>query len=605
MEQIRLENEQIEVTVNIHGAELRSLKSKADGQEYLWNADAKYWGRTSPVLFPFVGGVKNKVYRHEGKEYPMNQHGFARDMDFTLISRSTDEAWLALEDTDETRKVYPFHFHLEIGYRLEGTAVRVMWKVKNTNEKNMYFAIGAHPAFFCPVREGEKQSEYFLKFKDGEGNAPESLTNTVFGEGGVVTTQKKEYKLYKRRWVVLLSFVCVNAVMQYGWAFFSSIVTDAWHFYGFQDAASGEAAISALTMIIMGCMIVFSIPASWVFEKIGWYKTVSIAGIVLMVFTLLRGFIGGSSYTALVITTTGIAVTQPFIINAFGMISALWFPPAERGIANGWGMISTYLGVVMAQFGVPWLMSTFGLDIPGALKVFGFLSIPMILWFILFAREKPPTPPADEDLIERISFADGMKQLAKNKKFIYALLVFWLLQGVYFTLTTLMEPILQFFNGGSMDSLFIGTLGTILTVTGVITTLVLPIASDRSKSKKRKPIVLVCEIGTLVGLVLIITGHTVGLQILMACCLGIFLTGVTPIVMVLGYESAYPVSEGTTESLMQLGANGWGLICLLAVNGIFQGNHMGTLVFFLAGTVLSLVLTMMIKEASLKERRIE
>ena len=103
--------------------------------------------------------------------------------------------------------------------------------------------------------------------------------------------QKKEYKLYKRRWVVLLSFVCVNAVMQYGWAFFSSIVTDAWHFYGFQDAASGEAAISALTMIIMGCMIVFSIPASWVFEKIGWYKTVSIAGIVLMVFTLLRGFI--------------------------------------------------------------------------------------------------------------------------------------------------------------------------------------------------------------------------------------------------------------------------------------------------------------------------
>lgn len=356
--------------------------------------------------------------------------------------------------------------------------------------------------------------------------------------------------------------------------------------------------------VVAGSTLLAFLPES-VTSAMANYKTVSIAGIVLMVFTLLRGFIGGSSYTALVITTTGIAITQPFIINAFGMISALWFPPAERGIANGWGMISTYLGVVMAQFGVPWLMSTFGLDIPGALKVFGFLSIPMILWFILFAREKPPTPPADEDLIERVSFADGMKQLAKNKKFIYALLVFWLLQGVYFTLTTLMEPILQFFNGGSMDSLFIGTLGTILTVTGVITTLVLPIASDRSKSKKRKPIVLVCEIGTLVGLVLIITGHTVGLQILMACCLGIFLTGVTPIVMVLGYESAYPVSEGTTESLMQLGANGWGLICLLAVNGIFQGNHMGTLVFFLAGTVLSLVLTMMIKEASLKERRIE
>ena len=195
MEQIRLENEQIEVTVNIHGAELRSLKSKADGQEYLWNADAKYWGRTSPVLFPFVGGVKNKVYRHEGKEYPMNQHGFARDMDFTLVSESADEIWFALEDTEETYQAYPFHFHLEIGYKLEDTSVKVMWKVKNTNKTDMYFAIGAHPAFFCPVHEGEKQSDYYLSFRDGEGNAPESLINTVFGEGGVVTTQKKEYKL--------------------------------------------------------------------------------------------------------------------------------------------------------------------------------------------------------------------------------------------------------------------------------------------------------------------------------------------------------------------------------------------------------------------------
>lgn len=416
---------------------------------------------------------------------------------------------------------------------------------------------------------------------------------------------KKEFKLYKRRWVVLLSFVCVNAVMQYGWAFFSSIVTDAWHFYGFQDAASGETAISALTMIIMICMITLSVPASWVFEKIGWYKTVAIAGIVLMVFTLLRGFVGGSSYMALVITTTGIAITQPFIINAFGMISALWFPPSERGIANGWGMISTYLGVVMAQFGVPWIMETFNLDIPGTLKVFGFLSIPMIMWFVIFSREKPPTPPADEEIIERVSFGEGMKQLIKNKKFICALLVFWLLQGVYFTLTTLMEPILQFFNGGGLDSMFVGTLGTILTFTAVVTTLVLPIASDHSKSKKRKPIVLVCEVGTLVGLGLVITGHTVGLQILMACCLGVFLTGVTPVVMVMGYEAAYPVSEGTTESLMQLGANGWGLICLLAVNGIFRGNHAGTLAFFIVGSVIALILTLMIKEASLKDRRIE
>ena len=192
---MKLENEILYVEMVEHGAELTRIYNKKTGAEILWNADPKFWKRHSPVLFPNVGKTWHNVVKIQGEQYPTSQHGFARDMDFTLISRSTDEAWLALEDTDETRKVYPFHFHLEIGYRLEGTAVRGMWKVKNTNEKNMYFAIGAHPAFFCPVREGEKQSEYFLKFKDGEGNAPESLTNTVFGEGGVVTTQKKEYKL--------------------------------------------------------------------------------------------------------------------------------------------------------------------------------------------------------------------------------------------------------------------------------------------------------------------------------------------------------------------------------------------------------------------------
>ena len=174
-EQIKLENDQIEVIVNYHGAELRSLKKKATEQEYLWNADAKYWGRTSPVLFPFVGGVKNKVYRHEGKEYPMNQHGFARDMEFSLVSQSADEVWFALEDTEETYKVYPFHFHLEIGYRLEDASVSVLWKVKNINDTEMHFAIGAHPAFFCPLHEGEKQSAYYLGFRDGQGKAPEAL----------------------------------------------------------------------------------------------------------------------------------------------------------------------------------------------------------------------------------------------------------------------------------------------------------------------------------------------------------------------------------------------------------------------------------------------
>lgn len=414
----------------------------------------------------------------------------------------------------------------------------------------------------------------------------------------------KEFIVYKRRWLVLFSFVCVNAVMQYVWCTFSSITTDAWKFYGFKDAASGEAGISMLTMIIMVGMITLSVPASALFHKIGWCKSVAIAGIILAFFTCLRGFIG-HTYAGLIVCTIGAACTQPFIINAFGMIAAYWFPPKERGVANGWGMVSTYIGVVMAQFGVPWLMNSFNMDIPQILKVYGFLSIPMILFFVIVAREKPITPPCDEELIERVDFKEGMRSLMSNKRFINALIVFWIMQGIYFSFTTLIEPIMQYFNNNSLDGMFIGTLGTIITVTGTIATLVLPIMSDHTKSKKRLPMIRICQVGALVGLILVMYGHTVGLLITSACLLGVFLTGITPVLMVFGYETAYPVSEGITESLMQLGANGIGLVYLLFINGVFRGHHLGTMIFFAIGMVVCIIMTGFSKEASLKERMLE
>ena len=96
----------------------------------MWNADPAYWGRTSPVLFPFVGGVRDKKYRIGDREYPMGQHGFARDREFVLTEQSGATAWFALEDDAASREVYPFRFRLEIGYRLEGQSLHVMWRVR-------------------------------------------------------------------------------------------------------------------------------------------------------------------------------------------------------------------------------------------------------------------------------------------------------------------------------------------------------------------------------------------------------------------------------------------------------------------------------------------
>ena len=412
------------------------------------------------------------------------------------------------------------------------------------------------------------------------------------------------YTLYKRRWLVLLAFICCNIVQIYVWTTFSSIVTDAWKFYGFTDAASGEFAMSVVTLVFMIGMITLSVPASLVFAKIGWYKTVSIAAIVVMLFTLMRGFIG-DTYAGMMICACGVSAMQPFMINAFGIIAANWFPPSERGIANGLGMVSTYIGVALVQFGVPWMMSTFGLDIPQVLKVLGFAAIPLSLFIVFIGKEKPDTPPCAEELVERADWKEGMKSLMKNKQFMLALLIFWFMQGIYFVFSTLIEPILQYLNDNSLDSMFIGTLGTIMTVFATAATLILPIMADKSKSKKRLPMVRVCEIGALAGLILFFAGHGIGMMIVASAFMGVFLMGVTPVLLVLGYETAYPVSEGITESLMQLGANGFGMILLLFINAVFQGLHGGTMIFLSAAMAVAVVMAFFIKERSAKERLLE
>ena len=177
-----LKNEQIAITVDSHGAELKSLKKLADDQEYMWCGDGKFWGRTSPVLFPFVGGLKNKEYRFEGKTYSMTQHGFARDMDFELETQTESELWFTLESTEETLARYPFPFILNLGYRLEGSTVAVLWKVENPSEKQMYFSIGGHPAFNCPLTEGTKQSDYSVSFADTD-----EIVSTRISEEGLAT----------------------------------------------------------------------------------------------------------------------------------------------------------------------------------------------------------------------------------------------------------------------------------------------------------------------------------------------------------------------------------------------------------------------------------
>lgn len=165
---IQIENEYLIVQAKPAGAELTSIRSKKDGTEYLWNGNPEYWNRHAPILFPIVGRLINNTYFVDGVPYELPQHGFARDMTFDIIHQEANKISFSIQANEETLTKYPFRFTLIVTYTLEENKVAVNYKVVNTDDKDIYFSIGAHPGFTCPINENEAFEDYYFSFAEKE-----------------------------------------------------------------------------------------------------------------------------------------------------------------------------------------------------------------------------------------------------------------------------------------------------------------------------------------------------------------------------------------------------------------------------------------------------
>lgn len=190
MQTHQIKNHMMSLTVAEHGAEITSIQ--LEGIERMWDADPAFWGRTAPVLFPIVGALKDNSYRYEGQTYLMGQHGFARDMDFTLTDQTEDKLEFTLFDNEETYEKYPFHFQLQIIYEVFQNQCRVTWKVKNMDDKTMYFQIGGHPAFACPCEGGMIRDDYSVR-------AGESFCEKrILPKGSIWNWRKRSFRFVSR-----------------------------------------------------------------------------------------------------------------------------------------------------------------------------------------------------------------------------------------------------------------------------------------------------------------------------------------------------------------------------------------------------------------------
>ena len=181
-----LENDKLKIAVKKTGAELCEIKSVKHKTDFMWDANPAVWGSFAPNLFPIIGALKEDTYTFDNQKYTLPKHGFFRKNNHVkLIDQTTNSLTFGLMYSDDSLKIYPFKFEFYLTYKLSGNTIDVIHTVKNVDDKTMYFSVGGHPAFKCPVFKNETYNDYSLEFETIE-NSKNHLINM---ENGLISSK--------------------------------------------------------------------------------------------------------------------------------------------------------------------------------------------------------------------------------------------------------------------------------------------------------------------------------------------------------------------------------------------------------------------------------
>ncbi len=185
----QIRNENLTVTAEEKGAQLRSI-SGADGTEYLWQGDSRYWSDRALNIFPYVARLNGGCYYLDGELHRMAIHGIAPYRDFRLVSNDGRRMVLELQADAETYAQYPRNFVFRVIYELQGNALVTVYEVENRDEKPMYFGLGGHPGFRVPLAKGKRFEDYRLRFTN-----PCQPRRVGFSEACFVTGEETPFPL--------------------------------------------------------------------------------------------------------------------------------------------------------------------------------------------------------------------------------------------------------------------------------------------------------------------------------------------------------------------------------------------------------------------------
>jgi MFS family permease len=394
-------------------------------------------------------------------------------------------------------------------------------------------------------------------------------------------------KVFGYRWVVLSVFSLISIVIQIHWLTFAPVAREARSFYGVS-----ALQIDLLSLIFMAVFLVVCIPASLIIDKYGLRVGVCFGAVLTGIFGLMKG-LAGNSYTMVVIAQVGLAVAQPFIINAATKLAGVWFPIRERATAVGIATLSQFLGIILVMILTP-MMVTKAPDgsylFASVLMTYGIISALAAVLLLVFLRDKPPLPPEKRTLDERLMVAAGFKHILRQRDMRLMLVMFFIGLGIFNAISTVIDQICEI-KGLTVDQT--GLVGGMILIAGIFGAVILPALSD--KYRKRKIFLIVGMVGMTPGLIglAFFTGYAP--LLISAFVLGFFLLGAgAPVGFQYSAEVTYPASESTSQGLLLLAGQVSGILFILGMNAF---GMIPSLVAFVGLAAVIVALSLNLKES--------
>jgi sugar phosphate permease len=340
--------------------------------------------------------------------------------------------------------------------------------------------------------------------------------------------------------------------------------------------------------------IFLCIPASYMIDTYGLRIGVGIGAALTGIFGLLKG-IYATNYTIIFISQLGLAVAQPFVMNAMTKVSAKWFPMDERATATGLAALSQYVGIIIALAVTPFIFKAYAMK--GMLMIYGISSVVAAIAFLVFIKDSPPTPSSEYHDEDTVTVFAGINRMFKHRDMILLLILFFFGLGMFNAVTTWIEQILS---PRGFNSEQAGLIGGVMMIGGIIGAVILPLLSD--KLRKRKPLLILTMIGIAPGLVGLTFATGFPMLLVSGFILGFCIMSAGPIGFQYGAEISYPTPESSSQGMLLLAGQISGIIFIYAMDKLritATGSMTPFMIVFVAMALVNILLAFLMKESLL------